>query len=758
MALALTVLCLHFTVSAQSKGSQDGEKPPSQSPSVGTGGPVTGPTGLFTIYDGSTIRKGELTFSIAYSNYDRDPGSIVISDTPLSFNVGLNDHLILFFETNEYRGIEASIPKNRFSFFLRQAQPYLSATKFCVPACTTGGQPLKQFLFVRAKGPTFNVGPPIAPAFPSVVGASFGGDGRFGAASNLSRFGSPFGGVFPGIVLTRHAILSNLTFNTLVVPDVFSIALAYSPDARSVNRLDSESSFNYMAAGAKIRLTVPNDASQLGFLPFYGRYPDQGNDFSWFNQMPRGAGPGADIGDVGVFMFPGGRRREFLTLSANLSYILNANPMSDVMGGSVLRERPDELLAGAGFDFVASRQFQAIADLRSRIFAGQAPNAWRSNSAEPLERVRVFRFEVGITYGDQPDLGDFTAKPDGHIAADLFAAFLDKGGPSPSSSAIAFLSSPNLFEPRAWDRSSSDIGNDPLRHLSLAMFLWGPKVTEDDRQRFRPLLERGPEDAKIICAIYGDDSSKCRDFRKAIEALGPEGVDNGVTLAVGPVQTEGAGAETSVTPCGKWNRRTKDNPTGQRTTITITEESVNSGGLIHMIRHEGSHVADGWKWRASGCKRSSNPFLRETEFKAYTVASLSAEAYQPNVPYEFVLRGGSSPGKNPFLPETVPIYRPDLKAEDLQILRDSNIDKLLARPKNAGGLYGVTATSPGKPVFGFRKRSNKPQLRMVIFPVRSHSVKSIQPEVTARERLNKGDIHEITATSRSCAFSHGMTQ
>ena len=48
--------------------------------SVGTGGPEGGPTGLFTIYDGQTLRRGEFTFSIAYSNYDRDPGNVDITD------------------------------------------------------------------------------------------------------------------------------------------------------------------------------------------------------------------------------------------------------------------------------------------------------------------------------------------------------------------------------------------------------------------------------------------------------------------------------------------------------------------------------------------------------------------------------------------------------------------------------------------------------------------------------------------------------
>src|SRR6185503_21384953 len=70
-ALVSLVLCAE--VSAQTLRSPN--DPRNQSPSVGTGGPEGGPTGLFTIYDGSTLRRGEFTFSIAYSNFDRDPGN-----------------------------------------------------------------------------------------------------------------------------------------------------------------------------------------------------------------------------------------------------------------------------------------------------------------------------------------------------------------------------------------------------------------------------------------------------------------------------------------------------------------------------------------------------------------------------------------------------------------------------------------------------------------------------------------------------------
>ena len=127
---ALTILVLCAAVSAQTlRLPQD---PQNQSPAVGTGGPVGGPTGLFTVYDGETIRKGEFTFSVAYSNYDRDPGNVDIVDTPLSFNVGLNDHVELFFKTNGYRGIKVNNPQNLSSFYLPNSQLFFGATTLCI--------------------------------------------------------------------------------------------------------------------------------------------------------------------------------------------------------------------------------------------------------------------------------------------------------------------------------------------------------------------------------------------------------------------------------------------------------------------------------------------------------------------------------------------------------------------------------------------------------------------------------------------------
>src|SRR5438105_11856033 len=120
LVAAVVTLMLCAAVSAQTLRPET--DPRNLSPSVGTGGPEGGPTGLFTIYDGQTIRRGEYTFSIAYSNYDRDPGNVDITDVPLSFNVGLGDHLELFFKTTGYRGIKVNNPQNLSSFYLPNSQ------------------------------------------------------------------------------------------------------------------------------------------------------------------------------------------------------------------------------------------------------------------------------------------------------------------------------------------------------------------------------------------------------------------------------------------------------------------------------------------------------------------------------------------------------------------------------------------------------------------------------------------------------------
>src|SRR5688572_23148571 len=413
---ALVSLVLCAAVSAQTIRSD--RDPRNQSPAVGTGGSEGGPTGLFTIYDGSTLRRGEFTFSIAYSNFDRDPGNVDIVDVPLSFNVGINDHIEVWFKSNGYRGIKVNSPQNLSGFYLPNSQLFCG-TVLCRPAAivlapsgpnvgTIAGtavfrplnnQPFVQFPFVGGSAGTFGQGPGQGqfgfPGFNAQLGppVSQPNSGNFGPADNFrsgtvmgranavagsvvavsSMPGAPVGGILPGIVLTTTTLPATALPLPITVPLLFTTSPAYLPDAPFVNRLYGESSFNNMVFGAKIRFTGPNNPLGVGLIPFYRWWMDKADDFSGFNQMQRGAGPGGDIGDFGLIGFVDGRLGKHVNVSANGGYILNSNPKG--LGDFVLLDRPDELFTGVGFDFPINEHFQPIAEVRSVTYVGgHTPN------------------------------------------------------------------------------------------------------------------------------------------------------------------------------------------------------------------------------------------------------------------------------------------------------------------------------------------------------------------------------------------------
>jgi hypothetical protein len=395
---------------------------------------------------------------VAYSNYDRDPGNADIVETPLSFNIGINDHLELWASTNGYRGIKVNSPQNLSSFYLPNSQLYFSATTLCTgaavilppervsgstaltgfsplfrpagPPCNVGGQPFRQFPFIGATGPNFGLtGNLIAPPFTSRIGTPFGGNGSFGGASNFPGMGSVVGSILPGIVLSTQVIPPNTTFAAITVPNLYTISPAYLPDAPFINRLYGESSFGSVSVGAKIRLSGPNDAFGIALIPFYRFYLDKADDFSGFNQLQRGASPGGDIGDFGLIGAVSGRLSQHVNVSANLGYILNSNPKSSAMGDAVLLDRPDEFLAGLGFDFPINKHFQLIAEARSTMYvAGRTPNAFNNNPVDALGGVRIFParwWGIGAAYRRHMNEQD-----SGHFQGGLPAAFRPSDDPN----------------------------------------------------------------------------------------------------------------------------------------------------------------------------------------------------------------------------------------------------------------------------------------------------------------------------------------
>ncbi|MDQ4123164.1 MAG: PKD domain-containing protein [Acidobacteriota bacterium] len=409
--LTLMMLMMSLIVSAQTPRSE--EDPRNIAPTVGTGGSVGGPTGLFTVYDGQTLRRGEYTFSIAYSNFDRDPGNVDITEVPISFQIGLNDYIELFFNTEAWRGIKVNSPRNLSGFYLPNSQfrlqnqngtfAFQSAPAIVLaPGTGVGGifrpqgsQPFVGFPFTGQSVGGFGVVRPGVGIFGFPLGANpTAGTPRQGGAADLfPGVGSPVGGILPGIVLQTSLLTGQAAFGipgnaTLTAPTVFTVAPSYLPDAPFINRTWGQTAFDTLTFGGKFRFTGPNNPVGIGIIPFYRWHLDTPERGGGFNMLQRGAGAGSSRGDIGVIAFADGRLARWANLSGNIGYTHNGSVKS---GDATLLDRGDELMGAVAVDFPVNRYFQLIGEARAtKYVGGRTPNAFEQDPIDVLGGVRIF--------------------------------------------------------------------------------------------------------------------------------------------------------------------------------------------------------------------------------------------------------------------------------------------------------------------------------------------------------------------------------
>jgi hypothetical protein len=366
---------------------------------------------LFTVYDGQTLRKGEYTFSMAYSNFDRDPGNVDITEVPVSFQVGLSDHWELFFNTDAYRAMKVNSPGALSGFALPNSKiggvtpGAIILAPNGLPAVFTGQgiyrpagkQPFTQYPYVGASAGNYSpyigiIGNPIV-----------GGNG----ADLFPGVGAPVGGILPGLVFGTVALSPSGT-----APYFFTNAPSYLPDAPFLNREFGESSFNTFTVGAKWRWTGPNSPVGVGIIPFYRFYANNANSNSGFNQLQRGASPGGNRGDVGAYFFADSRLAKWANLSANVGYIYNSSVKAEFPTGTfTLLDRGDELQTAIGLDFPVNRYFQPIGEIRStRYVGGRTPNAFENNPIDALVGFRIYParwMTLGFAYRYHANEQDF---------------------------------------------------------------------------------------------------------------------------------------------------------------------------------------------------------------------------------------------------------------------------------------------------------------------------------------------------------------
>lgn len=396
------------TVDFKNPRSADDDR--NTAPTVGTGGPVGGPTGLFTVYDGQVLRRGEYTFSGAISNFDRDPGNVDITELPVSFQVGITDNFELFFNTDAYRQVKVNAPGNLSSFRLPNSQlgglspaaivlapggPGNGALEGRAIFRPLGNAPFVQFPYIGGSAGTFglNFSGPVF-GFPANTQALLGPPiaGNNGADA-FPGIGSVFGSILPGVVFQTVCTSGAATCPAVATsPSVFTTAPVYLPDAPFINRTFGESSFSTFTVGGKVRFNDVNSPVGFGVVGYYRFYADSASDVSGFNQLQRGASPGGNRGDFGGALFVDARMAKWANVSGNVGYNWNSSVKADLPGGSfTLLDRPDELMVSGALDFPVNRYFQPIFEVRKLYYmAGRTPNAFENNPFEGIAGFRVY--------------------------------------------------------------------------------------------------------------------------------------------------------------------------------------------------------------------------------------------------------------------------------------------------------------------------------------------------------------------------------
>ncbi|MBX7223755.1 MAG: OmpA family protein [Blastocatellia bacterium] len=293
---------------------------------------VTGGTGLFTVYDASTLKRGEFNVSYFANNFDRDPGDVDITQHILNFGIGVTDHLEVF-----------------------------AATTFRQQVSVERANELSGFLLPNVRFP----GRPVVP----VAAGGSGAGAPFIIFPGLPVAGALSGGVLPGLPQTRGFVPGYLN-------DYPYIA-------------DSNHEYGNTTIGAKYRFTSPESRVGVALIGF-AEFPSNRTSslFKTSNEALL-SGNGSGNPDYGVILAVTPRFGR-ATVSMNLGAVKTTDP---TVKGIKYLDRRNKAIASVGLDFPVNEYFQFVTELTSNIYYGSGtPNL---NPVNPLDYTvggRIFPF------------------------------------------------------------------------------------------------------------------------------------------------------------------------------------------------------------------------------------------------------------------------------------------------------------------------------------------------------------------------------
>jgi len=374
--IGLLLALLLCGVLAQAQTPRSTEDPRNPAPTV------QGGTGLFTVYDAQTLRRGEFSVGAFANHFHRDPGDAAFQSYTLNFQVGFGDRFEFFASWEVQRRISIGSPALLSGFYLPDVRTstLLGGRVFIAPGTNliTSTPP--------GLDPCFNggfAGPCTTPRF--------GAFGPFTARPSgndtavYPGLGAPVGGILPAL---PPGFLPN-----------------YLPEAPFISRFFGSGQGDILL-GAKIRFTGPNNPFGLALIPLL-KIP---TTRSLNTDLERGRGTGAY--DYGVILALDGRLHKYINLSTNTGFIKKGDPRAEdmnlgrnggfatgtpigVIQGFGRSERaldlPNEWRSGLGFDFPLSQYLQFIAEIRSTYYVGsRTPSLLKNNPVDFTAGARIF--------------------------------------------------------------------------------------------------------------------------------------------------------------------------------------------------------------------------------------------------------------------------------------------------------------------------------------------------------------------------------
>lgn len=399
--LGLLLALLLTSVAAQAQTPRSTDDPRNQAPTVNGG------TGLFTVYDAQTLRRGEFNFGFFANHFHRDPGDLAWQVYPVNFQVGFSDRLEIFANFEAQRVVTVGTPALLSGFYLPDVRTATlpagrlvivpgtnAASFFGADPCGNGGFP----------------GPCTVPG--STVVGPFTARPSGNNTAVYVGLGAPVGGILP-------ALAPNVNPN-------------YYPGAPFLSRF-SDHHTGDIWIGGKIRFTGPKNPFGFALIPLF-KIP---TTRQLSTGLQRGRGTGAY--DYGVIAAFDGRLNKYINLSTNIGYIKKGDPSAEDMnfgpqaaGVGVIQgfgssdralDLPDEWRSGIALDFPLSQYLQFITELTATHYVGsRTPSLLTNSPVDFVAGARVFpRRWISISAAYQRHLNWFSElnnrfSPNGFIA------------------------------------------------------------------------------------------------------------------------------------------------------------------------------------------------------------------------------------------------------------------------------------------------------------------------------------------------------